>query len=408
MSEQNAINILLVFLHLVSGIQIEFEDGSLIFDWKQTISSDGPFHVIITRDSQSSEMFTINNKSFVVHDLLNFSSVSISVKQQKDWAITYYNKTFEVAVLSSSSGYDKVIHWEMPYFPKSGDIRIFHEQRPKEPILKIEDPNVFCRNPHKYKYMSFPVNSVFVNFTIINTTLNDAGFYYDKIHLSDVADTGEPTRPIINGQSKIKVGELVNLTCYSRSTSTPIYYKQFPQLRYTWFINGTEVPSFRGGVFVFTAKKNHRFIPITCQSTEFESSQMSDIFFIDVVGNDEYFAKPLTTITTTRNSISTTERFLTDENYLRVDSGDEMNIMVIIIVFLTSVIIILITWILFIKLKRGKMCKKNLKRKTLSSQYLTPSADYGNSTLSIIYNRNGADHYHQINEDSTSYIYIDL
>ncbi|XP_061190347.1 uncharacterized protein LOC133198240 [Saccostrea echinata] len=442
MFERSTISTFLVVLNVVSAIQIEFENGNLIFDWTHTSTSNHSYDVIITRDGEASKR-VVNSKIFVVHDLLNFSSVSISIREDNNGVFKFYNRTFKVYVFSTTTNKDKSVSWKMPYFPESGHLSIFHKYLSTELIFRISDPNVYYMNQYKYKYLSNPVNSVFVNFTIFNLTLYDAGFYYDRIHLSDFIDSGafllvygKPTKPTIFGQRKVKMGVFTNLTCSSKSTSTPFYYKQFPPMRYRWFANNTEISEFIGNVYTFKVTNIHRNVPFTCQSTEIESSEISETFSFEVVGNEkvQMATEPRTAILTTTKTffgneklpkttgsatailttkkfsgkenlpktrepttvvLTTTETF-SDEKHLCFDSRDKINTEMMIALPLCSIIIILILWIVVPKLKGSKICKKSFHGQSLGSQYLTPIVDY--DTLPVIYNKNRADQYHEIND----------
>ncbi|XP_062585184.1 uncharacterized protein LOC134246853 [Saccostrea cucullata] len=110
----------------------------------------------------------------------------------------------------------------------------------------------------------------------LHVTTIDAGYYSAGYNATDsrtrqgvvLVVSGRPTKPVITGNFNIPVNEKTALTCNSRSTSTPKFFKKIPAMKYTWFVNNTEIPNAFNQTLEFQVRRSHVYDKFTCHAQE--------------------------------------------------------------------------------------------------------------------------------------------
>ncbi|XP_062574002.1 uncharacterized protein LOC134235849 isoform X2 [Saccostrea cucullata] len=266
-------------------IQTKFFNGKLIFTWSNTstIRND----IRITKDSQTSPWIVVFDDQYTVEDVLLYKSVSINVREyynenfnkgQED-----YEKTYYVFAVESMVGESKNVSWTVEYFPRSGIYFIFHEYNGTvSTVIGIENADPLPTE--KYVYHTRPFNSVNILLEVRNITVEDAGYYVGGSTEADawrgggvvLIVSGMPEKPIITGTLNVKVGDYAFLKCESRSTSAPYYYKKFPPLSYSWFVNNTRLDREIRETYNFTVTKDVKYNRYSCQAKETLESEKSE------------------------------------------------------------------------------------------------------------------------------------
>ncbi|XP_062606257.1 carcinoembryonic antigen-related cell adhesion molecule 5-like isoform X2 [Saccostrea cucullata] len=136
----------------------------------------------------------------------------------------------------------------------------------------------------KYVYHTRPLDSVNIQFEVKNITVQDAGYYAGGPSKAD-ALTGEgvvlvvfgkPVKAQITGNLNIQVGRYAYLKCESISTSAPSYYKRFPPLTYSWFVNNSRLEREVIQTYRFTVTDDAKYNRYSCQAKETLESEKSE------------------------------------------------------------------------------------------------------------------------------------
>ena len=80
--------------------------------------------------------------------------------------------------------------------------------------------------------------------------------------------SGKPLTPNITGSLNISVGNISQMFCLSKPTSSPNYYAQLVNLSYMWFVNGTKLDKEMGQSIELNVTKDHKYNNYTCTSRD--------------------------------------------------------------------------------------------------------------------------------------------
>ncbi|XP_062602475.1 carcinoembryonic antigen-related cell adhesion molecule 5-like isoform X8 [Saccostrea cucullata] len=263
-------------------ISAKFMDGNLIFTWSNISATRND--IFITKDSQSSAWIQVYDDQYTVEDVLQYKSVTIKVRELNTYPnYEEYNKTFKVNTQESKIGESRNISWTTDYFPRAGLYFIFHAYNGStKQIMQIGDSDP---STEKYVYHTRPLNSVNIQFEVMHITLQDAGYYVGGTSEANawsgrggtvLVVSGIPVKPIISGNLNIQVRKYAFLKCKSRSTSAPSYYKKFPPLSYSWFVNNTRLDREVRDTYNFIVTKDVKYNRYSCQAKETLESEKSD------------------------------------------------------------------------------------------------------------------------------------
>ncbi|XP_062599537.1 uncharacterized protein LOC134261079 [Saccostrea cucullata] len=271
-------------------ISAEFLNGRLIFKWSNI--STIPNDIVITKNSKSTDWIRVDDDQYTVEDVLQYKSVKIQVREfnNTDFSKGYLDfvKTCNIKTVHSMEGESKNISMTADYFPITGFYFIFHEYNGSVSVI-IQIDNAFPKETEKYIYHSRPFNSVNILFEVRNITLEDAGYYVgspsrrrDTVWRNSWTESGvvltvsgKPLKPMMTGNSNVKVGYTAFLKCESRSTSAPSYYKKFPPLSYSWFVNNTRLEREVRETYSFIVTKDVKYNRYSCQAKENLESERS-------------------------------------------------------------------------------------------------------------------------------------
>ncbi|XP_061180244.1 uncharacterized protein LOC133188772 [Saccostrea echinata] len=239
---------------------------------------------------QATSWISVTNDQFIGEFGLPYTSVTIRIRkyntstQAEDYVD--YEKTYNVTALKSKEGDSINISWTDEYFQESGNYFILHEYNGSvSQIINITNANPSLTE--KYVYHPPPFNSTNILIEVKNVTAGDAGFYIGSPSANNAWSgetgavlivSGKPLKPTITGDLDVKVGEYANLKCESRSTSAPYYYKTFPPLSYSWFVNSTKLDREDRETYSLIVTKDVRYNRYSCQSNEtLESDESEEI-----------------------------------------------------------------------------------------------------------------------------------
>ncbi|XP_061170403.1 uncharacterized protein LOC133179725 [Saccostrea echinata] len=203
------------------------------------------------------------------------------VTEEVDKLLSYMLE--RVYTVESMEGESRNISWTAEYFPRSGFYFILHEYNGTvSTVIRIE--NADPPPTKKYIYHTRPFYSVNILLEVRNITVEDAGYYVGGPAAADawkgegvaLTVSGRPVKPIITGKLNVKVGDYAFLKCESRSTSAPYYYKKFPPLSYSWFVNNTKLHREDRETYSFTVTKDVKYNRYNCQAKEILESDKSD------------------------------------------------------------------------------------------------------------------------------------
>ncbi|XP_062599534.1 uncharacterized protein LOC134261078 isoform X1 [Saccostrea cucullata] len=262
-------------------ISSKFMNGQLIFTWSNISTTRNA--IIITKDSQSSGWIRVNDDQYTVEDVMLWKTVTIVVRE---WNTSQnyvdYMKTFNVKTVQSKEGESRNISWTADYFPRAGLYLIFHVYNDSaKSIMQIGDKDP---STEKYVYHTRPLDSVNIQFEVKNITLQDAGYYVGGTSEADawlggggvvLIVFGKPVRAQITGNLNLQVRKYAYLKCESRSTSAPSYYKRFPPLSYSWFVNNTRLNREVRETYSFIVSKDVKYNKYSCQAKEILESEKS-------------------------------------------------------------------------------------------------------------------------------------
>ncbi|KAK3093693.1 hypothetical protein FSP39_018988, partial [Pinctada imbricata] len=104
---------------------------------------------------------------------------------------------------------------------------------------------------------------------------------------------GKPSKPqIISSTTEVAQGRWITLTCESIPNTKP-YYVDFPQLTYTWYVNGTvkkpnNYQASGESLTITSVTRSDSYNRISCRATQNTTvSEFSDIIKLNVLC--EYF-----------------------------------------------------------------------------------------------------------------------
>ncbi|XP_062602469.1 uncharacterized protein LOC134264196 isoform X2 [Saccostrea cucullata] len=281
-------------------ISAKFMDGNLIFTWSNISATRND--IFITKDSQSSAWIQVYDDQYTVEDVLQYKSVTIKVRELNTYPnYEEYNKTFKVNTQESKIGESRNISWTTDYFPRAGLYFIFHAYNGStKQIMQIGDSDP---STEKYVYHTRPLNSVNIQFEVMHITLQDAGYYVGGTSEANawsgrggtvLVVSGIPVKPIISGNLNIQVRRYADLKCESRSTSAPSYYKKFPPLTYSWFVNNTRINGEVRETYSFTVTKDVKYNRYICQAKEtLESERSEEIQINPLYGPETVLVTPV-------------------------------------------------------------------------------------------------------------------
>ena len=97
--------------------------------------------------------------------------------------------------------------------------------------------------------------------------------------------TDKPSKPNIQGNLNIMVGEYSNLTCSSNLiTAAPDYYarlRPLSPLSYTWYVNNTKLYGETSKTLSLRVTRNHRYNQYSCTARDKLESDRSDHVIIN-------------------------------------------------------------------------------------------------------------------------------
>ncbi|XP_061185144.1 uncharacterized protein LOC133193191 [Saccostrea echinata] len=256
--------------------------------------------VNLRKDTTRTKWTRVVGDTFAVEDVLNYTSVTINLRKLGNSSmktrIENYNRTFNVTLFQAEVGDATNISWTISHFPSAGWYEIYHSYYGEvETIMMIFNERRPLRNSYKYIYHSRPFNSLNIQFEVKNISRKDCGYYFGGTIEAQSSSTqavvllvqGKPTVPVITGDMQVKKGNNASFTCHSKSTSTPGYYKKFPPLSYTWYIDNTEMIGYTTETYTFLATKNYEQSVISCRAKETLESARSKEIVIDILYGPE-------------------------------------------------------------------------------------------------------------------------
>ena len=93
--------------------------------------------------------------------------------------------------------------------------------------------------------------------------------------------TDKPSKPNIQGNLNIMVGEYSNLTCSTYSTTAPEYYARLRPLIYTWYVNNTKLYGETSKALRLNVTRNHKYNQYSCTARDRLESDRSDHVIIN-------------------------------------------------------------------------------------------------------------------------------
>ncbi|XP_062617014.1 uncharacterized protein LOC134278740 [Saccostrea cucullata] len=243
-----------------------------------------------------SEWMIFTGKQYIIEDILQYNSTKIRVVDYKENGTrVFYN--IQVQVIESKEGDTKNISWTNDAFPLSKMYELTHTYDDlQRPILSANEDYITIYDPSKYAYPKSTFDFGNARLQIRNITTRDAGFYSGCTVNNEswcgggvvLVVKGNPTKPRITGNLTRKTGQNASVFCFSKSTSVPSYYKEFPPLSFMWYINNTLVGETTGNIYRFTIEKGDKHSYVTCQAKETLMSVKSErLQIIPLYGPDE-------------------------------------------------------------------------------------------------------------------------
>ncbi|XP_062593256.1 uncharacterized protein LOC134254741 [Saccostrea cucullata] len=261
-------------------ISAKYKNGDLVLT---PTGSSKPLTYLMVRPLQS-EWMIFTGKQYIIEDILQYNSTKIRVVDYKENGTrVFYN--IQVQVLESKEGDTKNISWTNDAFPLSEMYEITHTHDDlQRPILTANEDNISICDPSKYAYPKTTFDFGDLSFQIRNISTRDAGFYSGCTVNNEswcgggvvLVVKGNPTKPVIMGNLTLKTGQNASVSCYSKSTSVPPYYKELPPLSYMWYINNTLVGETTRSVYRLTIEKGDKHSYLSCQAKETLLSVKSD------------------------------------------------------------------------------------------------------------------------------------
>ncbi|XP_052710539.1 hemicentin-1-like [Crassostrea angulata] len=275
-----------------------FMSGNVVFRWTPSSNSSN-YYVFITRDRITDARTHVYDTQYTVKDAILYDSITINVRTPESLADNVV--TYNVSKVKSQIGGRKNISWTAAYFPYLG-YGIYHINKENRTALIMEVYHEGATLSPKYSYLTRPFNSTNIMFEIRNITLDDAGYYYGGIFFNGAGFgggvilivSGTPKKPRINGTLTTLVDTHLELTCISKSTSTPDYYSKLVTLSYTWFINNTKMDKETRDTLRLKVTKGHRYTRYSCTATEedLESVQSDAVQINPLYGPEQLIFTP--------------------------------------------------------------------------------------------------------------------
>ena len=100
--------------------------------------------------------------------------------------------------------------------------------------------------------------------------------FYIYVHFTD-----KPSKPKIQGNINIVVGNSLELTCSSNSTTAPDYYARLRPLSYTWYVNNTKLYGETSKTLRLPVTRNHKYNRYSCTARDKLESDRSDHVIIN-------------------------------------------------------------------------------------------------------------------------------
>ena len=98
-------------------------------------------------------------------------------------------------------------------------------------------------------------------------------------HLINIFFSDKPSKPNIQGNLNILVGNSLELTCTSSSSTTPEYYARLhplSPLSYTWYVNNTQLCGETDKTLRLRVTRNHKYNQYSCTARDKLESDRSD------------------------------------------------------------------------------------------------------------------------------------
>nr|XP_022306465.1 uncharacterized protein LOC111112892 [Crassostrea virginica] len=265
-------------------ISTKFIYGDVQFLWNGDIGQI--YDIQITRNKTTSAWDRQNVTQYTVEDALLYDSISINVRFP---GVDTDNKmTFSVSKVERDVGDSVSISWTAPFFPRAGVYTIYHTGNVNRSIISVDSSGATL-DQTKYEYQSRPFDSTNIAFNIRTTTRDDAGYYNGGTNAEAAWSGGgvvlivhdKPSKPNIQGNLNIMVGEYSNLTCSTYSTTAPDYYAWLRPLIYTWYVNNTKMYGETSKALRLNVTRNHKYNQYSCTARDRLESDRSDPVIIN-------------------------------------------------------------------------------------------------------------------------------
>nr|XP_022306464.1 uncharacterized protein LOC111112891 isoform X2 [Crassostrea virginica] len=225
---------------------------------------------------------------YTVKDALLYDSIRIRVDVPGG---TTNNMTYKVSKIESNVGESVNISWTAPFFPQAGIYYVYHTGNVNRSIIEVTSGGATF-NKNKYEYYSQPFNSTNINFNVRDITRDDAGYYNGGVSPAAAWSGGgvvlivhdKPSKPNIQGNINIMVGNSSELTCSSNSTTAPDYYarlRALSPLSYKWYVNNTQLDRETRETLRLRVTRNHKYNQYSCTARDKLESDRSDHVIIN-------------------------------------------------------------------------------------------------------------------------------
>ncbi|XP_062603870.1 uncharacterized protein LOC134265667 [Saccostrea cucullata] len=267
--------------HVIIGatfsISSRFWNGDLKFTWPKISDYQD---VSLTLDGQNQGFTREYDGQVTVVDVLRYNVVAILVRATISYRYHESRSEYRPNVMMTVEGGAVEITLPIPHTPENVVYKVYRLHSKEEATI-IPDVRYQSGSPYKLRY-----TQSHIIFEIKNVSTEDAGFYSVGYTVENARTQNgvilvvkaKPNKPIISGNNRVPIGQKTTLSCSSSSRSKPSYYKKFPPLSYTWFINRTE--AFTGQKIEMNVHKRIGMDIITCKVTETLES-LSDIYNVE-------------------------------------------------------------------------------------------------------------------------------
>nr|XP_022306361.1 uncharacterized protein LOC111112821 isoform X3 [Crassostrea virginica] len=266
-------------------ITTQFIDGDVSFFWNG--DPGVPYFVLTTGNNKTmGTWYRIFERQYTVKNALLYDSISINVRAPDDPSDNKF--TYKVSKIESNVNNSVKISWTAPYFPRAGEYIIYHANKVNRSIISVYSNDVTL-DQTKYEYHSRPLTSTNISFEIKDITPDDAGYYNGGTKTKAAWSGGgvvlivhnKPSKPNIQGNLNILVGNSLELTCTctSSSSTTPEYYARLhplSPLSYTWYVNNTQLYGETDKTLRLRVTRNHKYNHYSCTARDKLESDRSD------------------------------------------------------------------------------------------------------------------------------------